>query len=643
MTKLNIETLLKYTSLSHLEKSPNGTYLAFVSSKLRLNKNDYINSLYIHDGNKTKRVRCLKNSPYFFWENDSSILYFDARNNEEKDLKKNQHSVLYRYDLDTGKSYQALSFPFPISDIKSLEDALLIQTSLNEAEHVYFDTEDKRSAYLDGIKKETNYEEFVSVPFYSDGGTYTKNKIGQAFVYKNDKYYPLGDKDESISNVTVSKDKIYYTVSTNIGIPSFYQDLRVFDVNKLSYENITNDAKYSYSKLFVLKDTLYFLGSDKKDYGMNQNPDFYKVSSKIEKVLKFGRSANNTIGSDVRYGQLANGKVHNDTFVFIGTYHHHSVIYTFDGETLNEEKSLNSIDTFEFYNDSFYTIEITESKPQEVYKDRKQLTRLNTKALANKYVAKPIHHEFVNDGVTLDGWVLLPENYEKGKSYPSVLNIHGGPKTIYSSIFYNEMQVWANLGYVVYFTNPRGGDCYEDDFADIRGKYGTIDYEDIMAFTDLVEKEYQLDPKRMGVTGGSYGGFMTNWIVGHTDRFSAAITQRSISNWTSFAGTSDIGAYFAKDQTAADPVKDLDKAWNQSPLKYSDNIKTPLLFIHSDQDYRCPMEQALQLYSRVKLNGVDTKLVWFKNENHNLSRGGRPQGRIKRLTEITNWLELYLK
>ena len=159
-----------------------------------------------------------------------------------------------------------------------------------------------------------------------------------------------------------------------------------------------------------------------------------------------------------------------------------------------------------------------------------------------------------------------------------------------------------------------------------------------MAFTDLIVKKHpSIDQTRMYVTGGSYGGFMTNWIVGQTDRFKAAATQRSISNWLAFHGTSDIGFYFSQDQTAGHPNTDTSKLWDQSPIKYALNVKTPLLFIHSDLDYRCPIEQAMEFYTILKQNGLETKLVWFKGETHELSRSGKPQARIKRLTEITQW------
>ncbi len=205
------------------------------------------------------------------------------------------------------------------------------------------------------------------------------------------------------------------------------------------------------------------------------------------------------------------------------------------------------------------------------------------------------------------------------------------------------MQVWANLGYIVIFTNPHGGDCFGNEFMDIRGKYGTIDYDDIMNFVDEMLDIYAIDEDNIGVTGGSYGGFMTNWIVTHTDRFKVAATQRSISNWISFFGTSDIGFRFANDQLDLEPIKDFDEAWNFSPLKYVNDVKTPLLIIHSSKDYRCPLEQGLQMFTSLKNNNVDSKMVIFKEESHGLSRDGRIQARVKRLEEITNWMNKYLK
>jgi dipeptidyl aminopeptidase/acylaminoacyl peptidase len=254
--------------------------------------------------------------------------------------------------------------------------------------------------------------------------------------------------------------------------------------------------------------------------------------------------------------------------------------------------------------------------------------------------------DFEVNGKKLKGWVMVPPNYNPKKKYPAILNIHGGPKTVYGTVYVHEMQVWAHQGYIVMFTNPTGSDGQDNSFSDIRGKYGTVDYDDLMGFVDAVIKGYpSIDTEKLGVTGGSYGGFMTNWIIGHTNRFACAITQRSISNWTSFYGVSDIGFYFATDQNQATllKAKDMEKLWWHSPLKYLPSMKTPTLIIHSNLDYRCPVEQAYQLFTGLKEMKVPTKMVLFNNENHDLSRSGKPKARQKRLDEMVEWFDKYLK
>ena len=164
-----------------------------------------------------------------------------------------------------------------------------------------------------------------------------------------------------------------------------------------------------------------------------------------------------------------------------------------------------------------------------------------------------------------------------------------------------------------------------------------------MQFTDEALRRFSfIDPARLGVTGGSYGGFMTNWIIGHTNRFAAAASQRSIANWTGFFGTSDIGYFFQPDQTKADLWRNAEKAWDQSPLKYADRVSTPTLFIHSDEDWRCPLFEGLQMFTALRVRGVETRLCLFRGENHELSRSGKPKHRVRRLQEITGWMETHL-
>ncbi len=244
----------------------------------------------------------------------------------------------------------------------------------------------------------------------------------------------------------------------------------------------------------------------------------------------------------------------------------------------------------------------------------------------------------------MTGYVLYPKDFDPNKTYPGILDIHGGPKTVYGTVFYHEMQLWASEGYFVFYANPHGSDGASNEFADIRGKYGTIDYDDLMRFVDQVLTDIpQLDASRLGVTGGSYGGFMTNWIIGHTNRFRAAASQRSISNWISFSQTSDIGPYFTADQQGATMDGDVEKLWFHSPLKYAKNVTTPTLFIHSDEDYRCPLSEGVQMLNALLDRDIEARMCVFHGENHDLSRSGKPQHRVRRLTEITNWMNDHLK
>jgi dipeptidyl aminopeptidase/acylaminoacyl peptidase len=202
------------------------------------------------------------------------------------------------------------------------------------------------------------------------------------------------------------------------------------------------------------------------------------------------------------------------------------------------------------------------------------------------------------------------------------------------------MQLWANMGYFVFFCNPKGSDGRDNEFMDIRGHYGETDYQNLMDFTDAVLEKYpQINRQKVCVTGGSYGGFMTNWIIGHTDRFCCAASQRSISNWLSFYGVSDIGWFFVPDQCNGDIYRNPMDLWDHSPLKYAANVKTPTLFIHSDEDYRCPLEQGLQMYTALMDRGVESRMCVFHGENHELSRSGKPKHRVRRLQEITDWFE----
>jgi dipeptidyl aminopeptidase/acylaminoacyl peptidase len=241
------------------------------------------------------------------------------------------------------------------------------------------------------------------------------------------------------------------------------------------------------------------------------------------------------------------------------------------------------------------------------------------------------------DDWDIDGFLVKPINWQEGKKYPVILSIHGGPAGMYGVDWFHEFQVYAAKGYAVVYTNPRGSTGYGQKFErGIVGEWGGKDYIDVMNGVDAALRKYPwLDADRMGVTGGSYGGFMTNWIIGHTDRFKAAVTLRSVANFISDEGTRD-GAYGHTPDFGGDLFEKFDLYWDRSPLKYAKNVKTPTLILHSDNDFRVPLEQGEQWFRALKHFGVTTEIVMFPRENHNLTRTGEP----KHLVESLNW-QLY--
>ena len=211
------------------------------------------------------------------------------------------------------------------------------------------------------------------------------------------------------------------------------------------------------------------------------------------------------------------------------------------------------------------------------------------------------------------------------------------------------MQTWASLGYFVLFCNPLGSDGRGDEFAfSLVGDNFQKSFYNLMDFVDVMLKKYpQIDPNRVAVTGGSYGGYMTNWIIGHTNRFVCAATQRSIANQITMETMADWG-WLSNEKTnerndGSSLLRDVDRAWDRSPLKYAKSFKTPTLILHSDCDFRCPISEGYQMFYALKQMGVPTKMVVFKGEGHSLSRTGKPRHRVRRLQEITNWVDHYTK
>ncbi len=330
------------------------------------------------------------------------------------------------------------------------------------------------------------------------------------------------------------------------------------------------------------------------------------------------------VGEDCTVRQIAGGDRHHYAFHYLPGVNEAAV-------AISDPLNIGDIYTLSFHGDRV---------------NEQCLSQSNADVLESLDLSTPEMFTYAGkDGLEIQGWLMKPKDFKEDQGHPLILEIHGGPHMMYGNSFMHEFQLLAAKGYVVLYTNPRGSQGYGQEFVNgCRGDYGGGDYEDLMAGVDVALDKYSfIDEAQLFVTGGSYGGFMTNWIVGKTDRFKAAVTQRSISNWQSFYGVSDIGYFFTKWEVGSDLDENPAKLWHHSPLKYVDQIETPLLILHSENDYRCPIEQGEQLYVALKHRGKETMFVRFPDSDHNLSRSGHPELRVERLKHLGNWFDNYLE
>jgi dipeptidyl aminopeptidase/acylaminoacyl peptidase len=658
MENLKLRDFLDYNYLSSIEVSPDEKNTAFIVHRGDYDDNDYKSNIWVMN-NETKkyfRLTGMNEERSFLWLDETKILFPSMRDKKLKVKVEEgeKWTCYYSIDINGGEAQEYMRVPLIVTSIKKIDGDNFILTAKYDNYGVNLNelTGEARAEATRKIKEDKDYEILDEIPFWSNGGGFTNKKRNRLYIYNRatEEITPVSD---SISNVTYYSYKdgvVLYVVNRFKDKQEQREAIYTYDIATKEEKLVLPSEDYRVSFAEFFGDGILCGLNDTLKYGLNQNPNFYIIrDGKVELFKEHDTWMINTVGSDCRYGGGKSFRVKGNKLYFLTTVMHDTFLNTLDinGEERVLTKANGSVDTYAIAGDDIYFIGLRGLRLQELYllKDEEeiQLTKFNENIIESKKLSIPEKFNIINDGIEIEGWVLKPTDYEEGKEYPAILDIHGGPKTVYGDVFYHEMQVWANMGYFVFFCNPHGGDGRGNEFADIRGKYGTVDYDDLMKFTDEVLKAYPIDRSRVGVTGGSYGGFMTNWIIGHTDRFACAASQRSIANWFSKFGTTDIGYYFNVDQNASSPWENPEKLWWHSPMKYADKVKTPTLFIHSEEDYRCWLTEGIQMFTSLKYHGVPARLCMFRGENHELSRSGKPRHRVKRLEEMTNWFELYLK
>ena len=654
MKKLTEHTIEELNYLQAPVYSPDGKWIAFTASKLDYQNNCYINNLYlIHDG-KTEKAEIEGNVKSFAWTPEGNIIFPSAQTEEEKSALSEGKRLTFYYEYSPETKAQRRLFTVPLAS--SNKFAVLSNGCLVIMAECILCAETEEE-YQAAMKREEIYYSFEELPFWKLNNGVQGGRRNYLYLYdpETSNIKQINRKLENVIRFSASENWVVYSATEHVS------DVESWDVSINTF-NAETGMMYCVMPTGMLicrnhevygtiwNDKVLIMGSEGKIHGRTESPAMWMTGltgggMHLFDVPEYNIGYRNIMTDFTSAGGML--KPAGDRLYYTVTKAYNTYIQYCDTNGKRSEFLTpdGSIEGFDVHGDNICYCGMYGNGMMEVYENGQQLTHLNS-ALLEYSLSTPEHLSFTNkSGYTIDGWVMKPIDYEPSKKYPGLLSIHGGPRCSFGSVFYHEHQLYANDGYFVFFCNPRGSEGYGDDFADVWGKIGTIDYDDLMEFTDVVLDRFEdIDKERVGVMGGSYGGTMTNWIIGHTDRFKAACSMRSMSNWISFEYATAQGYTWTPNFAHLRSIEgDSEKAWSMSPLKYARNAKTPTLFIVADQDNESWMVEGIQMFTALKLVGTPAKLLLFRNEGHGLSREGRPLGRIARLTEIHDWMNGYLK
>ncbi|WP_409301065.1 prolyl oligopeptidase family serine peptidase [Peribacillus sp. SCS-155] len=653
------EDLFKLKSVTDPQLSPDGKMAVFVQTEIDEKTEKYYSNLYVYDFS----AKTLKQWTYGQhrhssprWSPDGQFLAFLSNRSG-----KNQ---LYIMSVLGGEAKQLTDLENGATKpIWSPGSDKILSSSFVTAGGSLLDTKKEKNDKND-IKTAKIYDR---IKYKWDGRGYFDNKHQHLFTVdiESEEIDILAEGELDYTPCSWSPDGKQITYSTDESEDRDYNllsDVFILDIESKKSKKITSstgffgDAEWSPDGKYIS-----MVGHEKEYLGAT-----------LSKIWLYDTSSGDTTcltkDWDVQIGDVAIGDFQigtvdpgllwtNDSqgFYFLISDHGNTGVYygTVEGAmypSLLEKQHVYGLTINAETHEAVVAVS-TPTQPGDLHSinlstgEKEQLTFVNDSFLAEKTLSKAEPLSFkANDGLEIHGWIMKPVGYEEGKKYPLILEIHGGPHAMYANSYFHEFQTLAASGYTVLFTNPRGSHGYGQEFVNaVRGDYGGKDYEDLMSAVDYALGQYDfIDPEKLGVTGGSYGGFMTNWIVGHTDRFKAAVTQRCISNWISFYGVSDIGYFFTDWEVGGDVLESAEKLWQHSPLKYAGNVTTPLLLLHGELDYRCPIEQAEQFYVALKRQKKEAVLVSFPGENHEVSRSGAPRLKLQHVEHIRDWFNKYV-
>ena len=660
MEQLQLIDFLKYRYPSAVALSPDGKRAAFAVKSIDPEQDCYAWSLWIYDldAGTCTEVPGGTGQRKAVWDDRAHLLIIERQPDPELLAQgiEASWSTLSRLDPASGEKEQLFRLPVHAAGVWPAGNGTYIitaETHLDQPNLLTMEPEERAREAARRLHTK-GYKTLTELPLCENGvGMYNQTRNTLFLIDQNGTLRQLTADDWDVNRVSVEGGRVLFTAFPFRDVKPVTEGMYLWTAEQGEVRTLITPDKYSIDFVGFCGGRALCLGLVMKDYGVYEHPTFFLVDEAGETNLgRYDRRVNSEVVTDSFDGSVRGQKMVGDALYFLNTNGVGTQLCRWtqaEGVTslFTTDDYLIDFDTLD--GEHFALVAAAGLDLPELYLWQggalQRATHFNDQVSAQWHLSVPEPFTFLDrDGVEIDGFVLKPAGYEPGVSYPGILHVHGGPKMVFGPGFHHEMQLWSARGYFVFYCNPRGSCGKGNAFADLQGKYGTVDFQDLMDFTDAVLDRYpDIDPSRIGVCGGSYGGFMTNWIIGHTDRFCCAVSQRSISNYLGDYLLSDIGYYYVPDQQRGTLWDHPERLWSASPLCYADQVKTPTLFIHSDKDYRCTLANGLEMFAALKLHGVETKLCMFYGEDHGLSRTGTPSNRICRMEEILAWLDRYLK
>ncbi len=663
------EDLFEFHFVSEVSFSPDGQWASYVVNQADKEENCYHSSIWaVNMGTKENKLLAARGEAKApVWLDGETLLFASGRDQDKEEAKK--ETRYYRLSLTGGEAVKAMTVPVKVEKLRKLKDQWLVLATADENQEdlqVSEETPGQEAGEagngedLYEAEEGKDYYIYEELPFWFNGKGIRSRKRSALYLFHEGtgELTRISQKYLDIVSFDVSADgtKVVWCGPLYDSIMPRTCGLYLYDCVTGKMSQLVKEDLYDVNQVcFMGNSKIFYTASTYERVGKHPRYYIYDLGENASRQLPYcDASVGNIVGSDAKFGGGKSAVYCQEKGVLylVQTLWGDSRIMAVDqdGAVTEVTKEAGAVTGLDVRGGKIVMTAMRGQHLGEVYAlcpengREEKLTGLNDEYLASRKVSSPESFRYNSrNGYEMEGYVIKPADYEPGKKYPAVLEIHGGPKTASGTVFFHEYQCLASDGYFVIYCNPRGSDGRGEAFADITEVFGKDDFEDLLEFTDQALAHYpDMDPEKVGVCGGSYGGFMCNWIVGHTDRYAAAVSQRSISNYLTKCLYTDIGYYANRLQMGAYPWEDFHKVWSMSPLSGAKDAKTPLLLLQSDEDYRCWMGDAVQMFSAVKRQGTDARLVLFHGENHELSRSGKPQNRMTRLKELEAWFEKYL-